>query len=107
MSHDEKHRIQDAEIRETLSHIRHKVLVMSGKGGVGKSSVAAYLAVILAGRGFKVGLMDVDLHGPSIPRLLGLKEGAQASSHPEKVMPVCRLWERTKTWQPYGGALSR
>ncbi|MBU2497649.1 MAG: P-loop NTPase [Proteobacteria bacterium] len=88
MSQDEKHKIQDAEIRETLSHIKHKILVMSGKGGVGKSSVAAYLAVILAGRGFKVGLMDVDLHGPSIPRLLGLKGGVQPSFHPEKAMPV-------------------
>jgi ATP-binding protein involved in chromosome partitioning len=88
MSHDEKHRIQDAEIKDTLSHIKHKVLVMSGKGGVGKSSVAAYLAVILAGRGFKVGLMDVDLHGPSIPRLLGLKGGTELSFHPEKAMPV-------------------
>jgi ATP-binding protein involved in chromosome partitioning len=88
ISQDEKHKIQDVEIRETLSHINHKILVMSGKGGVGKSSVAAYLAVILAGRGFKVGLMDVDLHGPSIPRLLGLKGGVQPSFHPEKAIPV-------------------
>jgi ATP-binding protein involved in chromosome partitioning len=88
MNPDERHRIQDEEIKVTLSHITHKVLVMSGKGGVGKSSVAAYLAVILAGRGFKVGLMDVDLHGPSIPRLLGLKGGPQPSFHPEKAMPV-------------------
>ncbi|MEJ2397166.1 MAG: PsiF family protein, partial [Gammaproteobacteria bacterium] len=56
-----------------LSHIKNKILVMSGKGGVGKSSVAAYLSVALAKRGYKVGLMDVDLHGPSIPRLLGLR----------------------------------
>jgi ATP-binding protein involved in chromosome partitioning len=41
ISRDEKHKIQDAEIRETLSHIKHKILVMSSKGGVGKSSVAA------------------------------------------------------------------
>jgi len=85
---DEQRKIQDAEIRETLSHIKHKILVMSGKGGVGKSSVAAYMAVILAGRGFKVGLMDVDLHGPSIPRLLGLKGAVQPSFHPGKAMPV-------------------
>jgi ATP-binding protein involved in chromosome partitioning len=85
---DEKHKIQDAEIRATLSHIKHKILVMSGKGGVGKSSVAAYLAVMLAGRGFKVGLMDVDLHGPSIPRMLGLKGGVQPSFHPGKAVPV-------------------
>jgi ATP-binding protein involved in chromosome partitioning len=88
MGQDEKHRIQDAEIRETLSHIKHKILVMSGKGGVGKSSIAAYLAVVLADRGFKVGLMDVDLHGPSIPRLLGSKGGVQPSFHPEKAIPV-------------------
>lgn len=88
MSRDEKHRIQDAEIRETLGHIKHKILVMSGKGGVGKSSVAAYLSVVLAGRGFKVGLMDVDLHGPSIPRMLGLKGEIQPSSHSGKAIPV-------------------
>jgi Mrp family chromosome partitioning ATPase/predicted Fe-Mo cluster-binding NifX family protein len=88
ISQDEKHKIQDAEIRETLSHIKHRILVMSGKGGVGKSSVAAYLAVTLAGRGFKVGLMDVDLHGPSIPRLLGLRGKVLPSFHPGKAIPV-------------------
>ncbi|MBN1833834.1 MAG: P-loop NTPase [Deltaproteobacteria bacterium] len=88
ISQNEKHKIQDAEIRETLSHIKNKILVMSGKGGVGKSSVAAYLAVMLAGRGFKVGLMDVDLHGPSIPRMLGLKGSIQPSFHPGKAAPV-------------------
>ena len=72
-SHDDELKKQAEAITKRLSHIRHKILVMSGKGGVGKSSVAAYLAVSLAGRGYRVGLMDVDLHGPSIPRLLGLK----------------------------------
>ena len=64
--------MQNKEITETLRHIKNKILVMSGKGGVGKSSVAAYLSVALAKKGFRVGLMDVDLHGPSIPRILGL-----------------------------------
>jgi ATP-binding protein involved in chromosome partitioning len=68
----EQHQQQDAIIKERLKRIKHKILVMSGKGGVGKSSIAAYLAVGLAKRGYRVGLMDVDLHGPSIPRLLGL-----------------------------------
>lgn len=63
---------EEREIQEALSQIRQKLLVMSGKGGVGKSSVAAYLAVAPAKKGNKVGLMDVDLHGPSIPRLLSL-----------------------------------
>ena len=64
--------IQDIEIKERLRHIKNKILVMSGKGGVGKSSVAAYLSVALAKRGYKVGLMDVDLHGPDICRTLNL-----------------------------------
>lgn len=87
-SMDEERKIQDLEIRETLKHIKHKILVMSGKGGVGKSSVAAYLAVALAKRGARVGLMDVDLHGPSIPRLLGLKGGIGPGSTPGKAKPV-------------------
>jgi len=69
----DQHQQQDMEIRKRLGRIKNKILVMSGKGGVGKSSVAAYLSMVLAKRGYKVGLMDVDLHGPSIPRLLGLK----------------------------------
>ena len=48
------------------------ILVLSGKGGVGKSTVAAYLAIELATQGMKVGLMDADIHGPSIPKMLGL-----------------------------------
>jgi len=55
-----------------LSRIKHKLVVMSGKGGVGKSSVATYLSLALAQQGFKVGLLDIDLHGPSIPRMFGL-----------------------------------
>jgi Mrp family chromosome partitioning ATPase/predicted Fe-Mo cluster-binding NifX family protein len=65
---------------------------MSGKGGVGKSSVAAYLSVALAKKGFKVGLMDVDLHGPSIPRMLGLKGNigpgaSEGKAHPIEYIP--------------------
>ncbi|WP_029894884.1 Mrp/NBP35 family ATP-binding protein [Desulfohalovibrio reitneri] len=65
--------MQDELIRGTLSKIRYKLFVMSGKGGVGKSSVAVNLAAALAERGNKVGLMDVDIHGPSVPGLLGIK----------------------------------
>lgn len=56
------------------SRIRQTILVMSGKGGVGKSSVAANLAVWLSRQGKSVGLLDVDLHGPSIPKLLKMEE---------------------------------
>lgn len=64
---------QDQAIKESLALIKDKFLVMSGKGGVGKTSVAVNLAVALSKRGDKVGLMDVDLHGPDIPRMLGLR----------------------------------
>jgi ATP-binding protein involved in chromosome partitioning len=75
-------------LQHNLDDIRHKLVVMSGKGGVGKSTVAAYLALGLAARGYRVGLMDVDLHGPSIPRLLGIKGEALAAADPELIMPV-------------------
>jgi ATP-binding protein involved in chromosome partitioning len=65
----------DDALIERLSRIKHKVLVLSGKGGVGKSSVAACLAVDLAGRGKRVGLLDIDIHGPSIPRMLDIENG--------------------------------
>jgi ATP-binding protein involved in chromosome partitioning len=71
-----KHHHQEGEhdprLQEQLRHIRHKLLVMSGKGGVGKTSVAVYLALGLAKRGYRVGLLDVDLHGPDVPRMLGI-----------------------------------
>lgn len=87
-SRQDERQIQDAEITERLQHIKNKIIVMSGKGGVGKSSIAAYLAVLLAKKGFSVGLMDVDLHGPSIPRLLGLRGSILPSPRPGKAMPV-------------------
>lgn len=57
---------------ERLRHIRRRILVLSGKGGVGKSTVAANLAISLVLAGKRVGLLDVDIHGPSIPRMLRL-----------------------------------
>jgi len=82
---------QDEEIRNKLKEFKNKLLVMSGKGGVGKSTVAAYLAVGLAKKGFQVGLMDVDLHGPSIPRLLGLKGEIVTSPGLRKGIPLSYL----------------
>jgi len=79
---------QDQEIKEKLSGFKNKLLVMSGKGGVGKSTIAAYLSVGLAKKGFNVGLMDIDLHGPSIPRLLGLKENIESSPQANKGIPI-------------------
>ena len=62
----------DAAVKASLQKIKYKFIVMSGKGGVGKSSTAVNLAVALSRQGAKVGLLDVDLHGPDIPRMLGI-----------------------------------
>ncbi|MDD3311391.1 Mrp/NBP35 family ATP-binding protein [Pseudodesulfovibrio sp.] len=77
----------DAKLKKTLGRIKHKIVVMSGKGGVGKSTVAANLAVALSLAGKKVGLLDVDVHGPSIPRLLALK-GQQPHMGVDVMEPV-------------------
>jgi len=63
---------QDDNLDKTLSKITNKLIVMSGKGGVGKSSFATNLAVTLAAKGFSTGLLDVDLHGPSIAGMAGV-----------------------------------
>ncbi len=57
-----------------LCQIEHKIMVLSGKGGVGKSTVAVNIAAALAMEGKRVGLLDVDIHGPSVPRLLAIKD---------------------------------
>ncbi len=64
---------QERKLQERLKHIRYRLVVLSGKGGVGKSTVAVNLAVSLVLEGWKVGLLDADIHGPSIPTMLGLE----------------------------------
>ncbi len=73
--------------RARLGRIRHKVMVMSGKGGVGKSTVAVNLATALMQEGKRVGLLDADIHGPSIPTLLGL-ENERIEGNEEGLVPV-------------------
>ncbi len=78
---------QAAAVKQSLSKIKHKFLVMSGKGGVGKTSTSVNLAIALADQGFQVGLMDVDLHGPDIPRMLGLTDDLGISPE-QKIEPL-------------------
>ena len=61
---DQSERMQN--ISENMKKVKNKILVMSGKGGVGKSTVAVNLAVSLTYQGFKTGLLDIDLHGPNV-----------------------------------------
>jgi len=70
-----------------MCRIKHKVMVLSGKGGVGKSTVAVNLATALAMAGKQVGLLDVDIHGPSVPKLLHI-EGTPISGSADALFPV-------------------
>jgi len=79
--------LDEVVLEERLQRIRHKILVMSGKGGVGKSTVAANLAISLSLAGKRVGLLDVDIHGPSIPKMLHL-EDADVQTKDGEILPV-------------------
>jgi len=70
----EKKTLDDSKVKDNLNKIKYKIVVMSGKGGVGKSTVSANLALSLAEKGYEVGLLDSDIHGPSIPKMLGLED---------------------------------
>lgn len=80
---------QRQKLQQRLCRIQHKIVVLSGKGGVGKSTVAVNLAVGLARDACAVGLLDVDFHGPSVPTMLGL-EGQKPYSHYGELIPVER-----------------
>jgi len=75
-------------IEKNLASVRHKLVVMSGKGGVGKSTVAVNLAVSLAMRGKTVGLLDADMHGPSVPKLLGLPDIPLSTDDGGRILPM-------------------
>lgn len=62
------------KLTRNLKHVKHKILVMSGKGGVGKSTVATNLALASSMWGLDVGLLNCDIHGPTIPRVLGIED---------------------------------
>ena len=76
---------RERRIKEKMELIKHKIAVMSGKGGVGKTTVAVNLAVALAEEGFNVGLLDVDVHGPNVARMLGIED--MLSAEDEEIIP--------------------
>ncbi|HNU36417.1 MAG TPA: Mrp/NBP35 family ATP-binding protein [Methanomassiliicoccales archaeon] len=78
---------KDYRLKKSLARIKHKIVVMSGKGGVGKSTVTVNLATALAMRGFEVGILDADIHGPNIPKMLNI-ENEDVMSDEQGLMPV-------------------
>jgi ATP-binding protein involved in chromosome partitioning len=80
-AHDSK------RLEATMSIVKHKSMVLSGKGGVGKSSVAVNLAVTLEKEGFAVGIMDADIHGPNIPKMMGIEEKRLVGNQ-DGLMPI-------------------
>jgi ATP-binding protein involved in chromosome partitioning len=91
MAQIEAYRKQESEQQQNLKNrmakIKHKIAIISGKGGVGKSTVTVNLATAFAMQGKRVGVLDADIHGPSVPKLLGL-EGQQVESGPTGALPV-------------------
>lgn len=88
LNHESDQEFQDRQLlMERMCQVKHKILVLSGKGGVGKSTVSVNLAASLALAGKKVGLLDVDIHGPSVPKMLGL-EGALVTNNEGLIVPV-------------------
>lgn len=79
--------IEELELETQLAKIKNTIVVISGKGGVGKSTTAANMAMSLALAGRSVGLLDVDFHGPSIPKLIGI-EGRRIESSGNKLQPI-------------------
>ncbi|TVR67440.1 MAG: ATP-binding protein [Spirochaetaceae bacterium] len=79
---------QDTRLRERLALVRHRVAVMSGKGGVGKSTVSANLAWGLARAGRRVGLLDTDIHGPNLPLMLGISDVRFSAISESEIEPV-------------------
>jgi len=77
---DTQRKHMDNRLAHSLSLIKHRIVVMSGKGGVGKSTVAVNLALALAQKGKNVGLLDGDIHGPDTPKMLGLDGDRPAAS---------------------------
>lgn len=70
-----------------MQNIKNKIMVMSGKGGVGKSTVAVNIAYALKDAGYKVGLLDIDIHGPSVPNMTGTQD-EQLKAENEQLIPV-------------------
>ena len=73
---------QEKRLKARMAKIKHKLAILSGKGGVGKSTITANLALALVRKGHKVGVLDADIHGPSIPKIFGVRKGKLIAGPP-------------------------
>ena len=81
--------------------VKHVIMVLSGKGGVGKSTVSVNLAYALSNHGFRVGLLDLDMHGPNIPKMLGIEDHKLAMIG-ERIEPsISRGNSRLYQWRSF------
>jgi len=87
----ERNRFDNSRINKNLESIKHKIIVLSGKGGVGKSTVSANLAISLTNKGYAVGLLDSDFHGPSIPKILGIENQRILADQEGIINPVLAM----------------
>ena len=78
---------EDFKLQESLGKIKHVIIVMSGKGGVGKSTVSSNIACTLSMMGYQTGIMDVDITGPNIPKMFGI-EDERLECENERLIPV-------------------
>ncbi|MBO4798546.1 MAG: Mrp/NBP35 family ATP-binding protein [Candidatus Methanomethylophilaceae archaeon] len=78
---------EETKLQDTLRNIKHVLIVMSGKGGVGKSTVSTNIAMTLSMKGYKTGVMDIDITGPNIPKMFGIEDG-QLDVENGKLIPV-------------------
>ena len=79
---------QETRLRDTLSKIKHIIIVISGKGGVGKSTVSSNLAMSLAMKGYQTGLMDIDITGPNIPKMFGIEDEQLMADNERMLIPI-------------------
>ena len=103
---------RERAIDAAMARVENVLIVMSGKGGVGKSTIAANLAVALAMEGCAVGLMDVDLHGPSACKLLGIEGQRMHGDDAQHMKPLIgpagvKAVSRTSRQSPMGLGLPR
>jgi Mrp family chromosome partitioning ATPase len=79
---------EETRLRDTLAKIKHIIIVISGKGGVGKSTVSSNIAMSLSMRGYNTGLMDIDITGPNIPKMFGIEDEQLMANDKKMLIPI-------------------